>query len=132
MPTLSNVKGIIPSLATPNTGVWVLRASAPVQDPVYGSWTRPAPTKIWVTPIVVHNVAGRDLAQQPWADQNVETIELYSYVRFYVSDDGQSTDVVLYNGRQWEIKSSLDYALQGGCWISFGQLLDKQKELIVP
>lgn len=131
MPTLSNVKGIIPSLATPNSGVWVLRALAPVQDD-YGVWSRPTPQKIWVTPIVVHNVAGRDVLQQPWADQHVETIEVYSYAKLYVSDDGKSSDIVLYRSRQWEVKSSLDYELQGGCYIAFAQLLDRQKEIAVP
>jgi len=128
MPTLSNVKGIIPSLATAG-GINVLRASAPTINARFAA-VPGVRTSIHVEPVVVHNLSGRDIpADRPEANRNRENIEIYTYDRLFVSDDGKDCDIVVYRNRQYQVYLTMDYTLQGGCYISYADLADKQNNV---
>ena len=124
MPTLSNVAGIIPSLATAG-GIDILRRGEPVPNS-YGEFIPAPEVIIHVEPVVVHNLSGRDLEQVPEANRNRETIEVYTRVRLYVADDSKDADIIRYRGRRFKVIQTMDYDLQGGVWIGIATLEDKQ------
>ena len=119
------VAGIIDSLATQG-GIDILRSGPKVKNILTGVWEEQAPVSIHLEPVVVHNLSGRDLDQLPEADRNRETIEIYTKVRLYVSDGGFYTDRVVYRGRRFRVIQAMDYAIQGGCYITIASLEDKQ------
>ena len=124
MPTLSNVAGIIPSLATAG-GIDVARKGLPIQNS-YGEYEAAPEVIIHIEPVVVHNLSGRDLDQLPEANRNRETIEVYTRVRLFVSDDGQDADIVIYRARRFKAIQAMDYELQGGVYITICSMEDKQ------
>ena len=124
MPTLKNVAGIIPSLATAG-GIDIIRRGEPVPN-TYGEYTAAPEIIIHVEPAVVHNLSGRDLEQVPEANRNRETIEVYVQVRLYVSDSSKDADIIRYRGRRFKVIQTMDYNLQGGVWIGIATLEDIQ------
>jgi len=118
------VDSLIDDCALPG-GLVIRRKGTPTQD-VYGDWQPAAETSITFDPATAHNLTGRDLLQLPEADRNNEAIRVYTKDRLYVADAGFSADVVEYQGRDWRIIQVLDYAQQGGVYVSTATLIDVQ------
>ena len=110
-------------------GLTVRRAAQPTQNE-YGEYVSQPTTAVHIDPIAVHNLTGRDLEQLPEADRNREAIRVYTQVRLYVADGGNTADLVEYQGRVWRVTQVLDYSLQGRVYVSTATLQDLQQPTV--
>lgn len=92
----------------------------------YGEMVAAASVAVVLPKVAVHNASGKDRAMLPEAIRDNETIEVYTKVQVYSGNDGQASDVLAYLSRSWVCVQALDYAQQGGVFISFFQLQDVQ------
>lgn len=123
MPVLGTVASLVDSL---NVGPLQVERRGPPTANAYGGFDAATPAVLFVSPIAAHNLDGRDLLQLPEAERTSETVEFYTRQRLFSTEDGQDADVVLYNGRRFRIIRTKNYDLQGGVFVSIGQLEDLQ------
>lgn len=105
-----------------NVGPLTLRrSSSPVQN-ARGVFETPSPVDSQLDPVAVHTVSGRELEQLPEADRHRETIRLYTKERLNVTDDGNASDRVVYDGRTYRVTVAENYERQGGVYMSLAVL----------
>ena len=105
-----------------NVGPLTVHRPGPGVQNAYGDYTDAAAATITIDPVAVHTATGRALLQVPEADRTIETIELYTNVRLYLSEDGQVADRVEYRDRTFRVVHVDDYDLQGGIYLALAQL----------
>lgn len=117
-----NVTGLIQRFQ-PASPVTLIRALAPVLDDATGVFEPTEPTESTLSPVVVHTVSGRDLAELPEASRTSETIQVYATERLFCADDGvQDADRIRYRGRTYRVAKTFDEAANGGGWFAYATL----------
>jgi hypothetical protein len=101
----------------------VLRATAPTQNE-RGGFDPGDIEDGELNPVAVHTVSGRELEQVPEADRHRETIRVYTVERLHVTDDGQSSDRIVYDGRLYRVTASENYGPQGDVYMALAVLDD--------
>jgi hypothetical protein len=115
-----------------NVGPVRIDRYAPPTQNQYGEWVEASPTTIYVNPCAIHNLSGRSMNEQPEADRNQETIEVYTKIRLFSAEDNRAPDVVHYQGRTYTVETTMNYGLQGGCYMSIATLEDRQERYQAP
>jgi len=123
--SILGVSPLIDSLQIPG-GIGLIRAGQSTQNS-RGAFVAAASVESNLQPVAAHNASGRDLLQMKEADRNAEAIKVYTKVRLFVSDDGQASDKLRYQGRIWRVTTVKDYLIQGNCYISLATLQDVQQ-----
>lgn len=127
MPTL-DVRSLLyePELRFPG-GVVVERQprTGTPQSDAHGEPILPPKTLLTLDPVVIHNMAGRDLLKLPERDRSTEHIAGYSLVRVYVGVAAFDPDIVRYNGRKWRVDNVQDYDAQGGVFLWAAALMEE-------
>ncbi len=100
------------------------RAGTPTFDG-FGEAVLPPATTVLIDPVVIHNMAGKDLRRLVEADRATEHIAGYSLQRVYVSSTKFVADVVRYNDRRWRVDNVQDYEKQGGVFIWAAALIEE-------
>ena len=118
----------VPSLIDDcNVGPLVLERTGPkVYNSRTGDYTAAAAALVRVNPVSAHTADGNELLEVPESDREREVVKFYTKVRVYVAEGDQSADVWRYQGRRFRVVRVKDYALQGGCYISWGARMEEQ------